>query len=107
MALCASQRRMHSRKRIVGVHRVVECDGRPVGGCMAGVTCRWESGCNVIGIRSPRKGCLVAAVARCRKCRVVVVGVALRAGDSSMRTRKWKHRSMVECGRSPSRGAVT
>ena len=91
MALRASQGRMHSRKWIVCIHRVIECHRCPVGGRMARVACRGERGCNVIGIRSPRKVRLVAAVARCRQCRVVVVGVAPRARDGGMSTRKWKH----------------
>lgn len=106
MALRAGQRRMHPRKWIVSVHRMVEGDQRPVGGRMARVASRGERGCNVIGIRSPRKIGLVAAVARCRQCRVVVVGVALRARDGGMSARKWKHRSMVERGRRPGRCAV-
>ena len=91
MALRAGQRRMHSRKWVVSVHRMVEGDGRPVGGRMARVACRGKSDRDVIGIGCPCKVGLVAAVARCRQCRVVVVSVALRARDGGMSTRKWKH----------------
>jgi len=81
MALGAGQRGMSSGQRIVGIHCVIEVDVGPVRRRMAGVAGRGKPGsrmarvCRSVPIR------LVAAVAGRGQRAVVVIGVALRAGQ--------------------------
>ena len=94
----ASDGCVRSGQGIVGIDRMVECDGGPVCSGMTGVARSGECGGDVIGVCSPCKVCLVAAVAGCRQCCVVVVGVALRTRDGSMRTGQRKCGGVIKRG---------
>jgi hypothetical protein len=106
VALRAGHRGVCSRQGVVGIQRVVEGDGGPIRGAMAGVACGWKRNCDVIGIGGSRKICLVASVAVGRESCVVVVGMALCAQERSVGAGQWEYRRMVECGRGPVGGGV-
>lgn len=87
---------------------VIEGRARPGGRVVACGTRGWESGRRVIGVRGSGIVCLMAGVAVGRYCCVVIVGVALRAGDSYMSAGEWEGACGVIEGRwSPCRGGVT
>lgn len=101
MALDALQGRVRSGQRIVRIGRMVEVDARPVRRAVACVaSCRKRSSSVArIGCALPIR--LMAAVARRRQSRVVVVRVALCARHSRMRPGQREYRSMIEGGRRP------
>ena len=92
VALRAGQRRMHARQRIIRVLRVVEVDVCPIRCGVARVARGWEASRSVVGIRRAVPIRLMATEARCGQSRVVVISVALRAGDRGVRARQWENR---------------
>ena len=106
VALRACQGRMESRQGPVGIQRVIERDCGPDGGVVAGVAGGREGRGDVTRIRSSGEIGLMAAVAGCGHGCVVVVGVALCALKSGMRTRQREDRSVIESRGSPIRGRV-
>lgn len=96
MALNAGQSRMHPRKRVVRIRCMIECDRCPVRRRMACVARGRERRRDMIWIRGSGEISLVASVTSRRQGCVVVVGVALCAGNRGMRSSQWKHRSMIE-----------
>jgi len=87
MALGAGQRGMSSGQWIVGIHRVIEVDVDPVRSRVARVAGRWKPGSRVAGVRRSSPIRLVAAEAGRGQRAVIVIGVALRAGQRCVRTR--------------------
>ena len=86
---------------------VVEYRLRPGRGVMASLASGREARGNVIWICRPSEVRLVAAVARGRQRRVVVVHVAGRASNGDVRARKRKRRFVVvECRRGPGRSVM-
>jgi len=106
VALDTGESGVSSRQRIVGIRRVIECDGGPVARVVAGVARGRKCRGNVTGIRGPGEISLMAAIAGCGKGGVVVICMALGARNSRMGTGQRKHRSMIESGRSPGGGRV-
>ena len=79
----------------------------PGGGVVAQRAIGREAGCDVCRIGGPGKVLLVAAVAGGRQRRVIVVDVALRAGDLDVRAGQRKRRIVVvETRPAPVGGAV-
>jgi len=63
VALHASQGRMHSCQRVVGIKRMIECDSGPCGCVVAGIARRGKRRSDVARIAGPCKVRLVAAIA--------------------------------------------
>jgi hypothetical protein len=108
MALRALQRCMHSRQRIVRIDGVIKIDVRPCGGVVARVAGGRKRNGGVIRIGCILEVRLMTAKARRRQCRVVVVHVALSAGNRRVRSGEWKRRVVVvKAGKRPGSGVVT
>src|ERR1035441_8590031 len=97
---------MESRQGPVGIQRVIEGDGGPAGRVVAGVASGGESRCDVTGIRGSCEIGLVAAVAGGGQGCVVVIGVALGAGERGMSAGEREDRGVIEGGGSPVGGRV-
>ncbi len=107
MALRALQGGMRAGQGVIRVQRVIEGgDRRPCGVAVAGVACGRESRGRVAGVGGSVEVRLVATDAGGGNRRVVVVGVALRAGQRSVRTGQREHRRVVERGRIERGGVV-
>lgn len=83
-------------QRIVGIGCVVEVDVCPIGSVMAGLASSRKSGGDVIRVGCTFPICLVAAIARCRQGRVVVIRMALRTWNRSMGSRQREYRGVIE-----------
>ena len=94
MAGCAGNRDMRTSQRKSRVV-VIEGRGSPGRGVMARGACGRKAGSDMIGVRCPRVIGLVARVAVGRHRCVVVIGMALRAGDCDVRSGQRERRSRV------------
>ena len=81
VALDAGERGVNAGERIVGVDGVIEVDGRPVGCVVAGVAGGGESSRSMSRVGGSVPVCLVTAEAGGGQSCVVVIGVALDAGQ--------------------------
>ncbi len=97
VALDTSQRCVHAGQRVVCIGGMIECDRCPVACVMAGIARRGERGGCVIGIAGGIPIGSVAAEAVDWQRSVVVVRVALRAGQFRVRAGERKHGRMIEC----------
>lgn len=86
MALRALQCCVHSGQRIVRIQGVIEIHARPCGGVMTGVAGGREGDGRVVWIGGVLEVGLVTTKAVRWQCAVVVVGMALRAGNCCMGT---------------------
>jgi len=106
VALSAGHSCVHACQRVIRKDGMIKRDVGPVRRGMACITGSRKSRGDVIGIRGPIEIRLVAAVAGGRQRRVVVVGVALRARNSRMRSRQRERGRVIESGRGPAAGRV-
>jgi len=105
VALCAGHRRVEAGQREHS--RVIERRRSPVGGRVTESTVGWEACGHMGGIRGSREIHLVAAIAGRWQRGVVVIGVALCARDSNVRTGQRERCVVVIKGRCcPGRGVV-
>ena len=96
MALNTGQRSMQSGQRVIRIDRVIEIDIGPVRRRMACVASRREPGTHMVGICGSLPVRLMASVTARGQRRVVVVRVALRAGDRGMRPRQREDRRVIK-----------
>jgi len=85
---------------------VVKRDRGPVAGAVAGCASRREARARMAGIRGFVEVALVAAVTGGWQRFVVVVGVALGAGDGGVGPGQWEHSGVIERRGAPSAGGV-
>jgi len=98
VALHALQCRVRSRERVIRIRGVVEVDVGPIRRIVAGFARSGKRRGGMVGIGRALPVRLMAAVARRRQRRVVVICVALRARHRRMRSHQREDRRVIERG---------
>lgn len=86
---------------------MVKVDVGPIGRAVTGVAGRGKPSCSVTRICGSLEICLVAAVAGCRQCSVVVIRMTLRAWHGGVCASERENCCMIESGGRPVAGGVT
>jgi hypothetical protein len=97
VALHASQGRVHSSEWIIRIRSVIEVDGGPIARGVAGIARRRKASRHMARIVCLGPVALVTSETGNRQRCVVVVRVALRAGNRGMGASQREDRVVIEC----------
>jgi hypothetical protein len=92
VALNAGKSGVRASQRIAGIKSVIESDrAGPISCCVACITGCWKGDGNVIRVVGSGPIHKMAAIAIGGQCRVVVVGVTLRARHCGVEACQWEY----------------